>query len=124
MIEIKLANEDAKKEISEKFSYKASPLVNIYTAKENGKYLGACGFEKEGGRGKIVFSGVEDDSLKMIEDGLLRASLSYFYECGVKTVSCGSCVEPIMLKRLGFREKDGLYILDLENSFLTKGCCK
>lgn len=122
MIEIKLADDETIKEICEKRSVTVSQGLCVYVAKERGNVLGCCGFRFNKGAGEIAFADVEEPSLIMIEDGLLRAALFFMYEKGVLKAECGGNVEPKMLTRLGFKFCDGKYILDLTHSFLTAGC--
>lgn len=123
MIEMKLANSSTITEVCNKFNIEETPRLQIYVAKEKDEILGYCGFEIEKEEGRIVFANVTDSSLMMIEDGLIRAALALmFYDRGVKTAVNNGNVEAPMLTRLGFKNEDNMLKLNLEDSFLTKGC--
>lgn len=122
MIEIKLANDETIKQICNKRNLAVKQELNVYVAKERGNVLGCCGFRYNEDVGDIVFADVEEPSLLMIEDGLLRAALFFMYEKGVLKAECGDNVESKLLTRLGFKFCDSKYILDLTHSFLTADC--
>lgn len=123
MIEIKLAPQQKIEEICARLGIAATPGLRVYAATEKGEPLGCCGFEMRGDNGSLSFTSMEDASLALIEDGLLRSTLSFMFESGVETVACKGGVPAKMLTRLGFKDRDGEYFLDLNNSFLTQGCC-
>lgn len=126
MIEIKLMKPQHIGEICGQLGVKMTPELQVYDATSKGEPLGCCGFEMDGSNGVLVFTHMESDGLAPIEDGLLRSSLSLMFESGVATVTCNigvPCAVPEkMLKALGFKQKDKLYSLNLNNSFLTQGC--
>jgi hypothetical protein len=123
VIEIKLAPQQQIMSICKKLAIEAAPGLRVYAATENGKPLGCCGFEMSGDKGTLCFTAMEDASLSPIEDGLLRSALSLMFESGVATVDCKGGVPAKMLVRLGFKGKNGVYSLNLNESFLTRGCC-
>lgn len=122
MIEIKFASDNEIKKICDKIGTGYRPELKVYAAVEAGKQLGGCGFFVDSDTGTLVFTFMNEDGLQMIEDGLLRASLSYMYENGAEKAVCSGEVSERMLRRLGFTELDGLMTLDLLHSFLTQGC--
>lgn len=122
MIEIKLADNGTITEICNKRGVAVSHGLCVYVAKERGEMLGCCGFRFDKDAGEIVFADVEDQSLIMIEDGLLRAALFFMFEKGVLKAECINNVETKMLTGLGFKLCGAKYILDLAHSFLTAGC--
>lgn len=122
MIEIKFASDEIKEEICSRLKLKNTPELKIYAAKDKDEELGYCGFEVHGKNGQIVFTSMSGEGFEMIEDGLLRSSLAYMYDSFVEIVTCKENVEPLMLRRLGFKEKDGAYELILSKSFLAMGC--
>lgn len=123
MIEIKLAASERIAEICEKLGVENDPALSVYVATENGQVLGCCGFKMDGSIGELCFTSIEDPSLAPIEDGLLRSALALMLDSGVETAYCKGGVPAKMLKRLGFKEKDGVYLLELNNSFLTQASC-
>ncbi len=122
MIEIKLVTAQKIDDICASLKIEQTGALQVYAAYEKGEELGFCGFEKNAGDGVLLFTSLADVSLKPIEDGLLRSTLAYMFDAGVKIVTCRGGVEQKMLKRLGFVEKDGVNTLSLSNSFLTQGC--
>lgn len=122
MIEIKFVPNDVKDKICSSLNVKSTPELKIYVAKDKDEVLGCCGFEIHGKIGQIDFTSKNGENFGMIEDGLLRASLAYMYDRFVETAVCDGNVEPKMLKRLGFNEKEGRFELLLSKSFLSSGC--
>lgn len=122
MIEIKIASPEIKEKICSRMNFKGAPELKIYAAKDKDEEIGCCGFEIHGKNGRIVFTSMNGEGLGMIEDGLLRSSLAYMYDSFVETAACDGSIEPTMLKRLGFKEKNGTYELVLSKSFLAMGC--
>jgi hypothetical protein len=122
MIEIKLAPEEKIEEICEKLGIAKTEGLYVYAAMERDEPLGCCGFAFSGSEGELRFTSIEGAGLAMIEDGLLRSSLSMMFEHGVEFVICEGSVRAVMLKRLGFNEAEGVYSLELKDSFLTHGC--
>lgn len=124
MIEIKFAPDGEKEKICSRLDIKSTPGLKIYVAKDKGEELGCCGFEIKGKSGQIDFASKIGENFGMVEDGLLRASLAYMYDRFVEIVTCCGSVEPKMLKRIGFNEKDGGYELLMSKSFLAAdGLC-
>lgn len=122
MIEIKFMSQDKVRDICKKAGVEYYDSIKVYAAVEAGKALGSCGFSLDRKTGVLVFTFMEEDGLAPIEDGLLRASLSYMYENGVETAICNGNIAKQMLRRLGFKEQGELMKLDLLHSFLTAGC--
>lgn len=123
MIEIKLASKEKIIEICDKHNLKFDSELQIYVAAINGETLGFCGFKYRGEEGEIVFCVMNDEKSFLIEDGLLRSSLSLMYEAGVAKVKCHGGVAEKSLLYVGFKQNDGVYVLDLNESFLTQSCC-
>lgn len=122
MIEIKFAAQNELKEICKRLEIEFLEGLKVYAAVEAGNPLGGCGFYVNGKQGTLAFTYMNENGLEPIEDGLLRASLSYMFENGVETAVSKGNISEKMLRRLGFKEKDGIYVLDLLHSFLTAGC--
>jgi hypothetical protein len=122
MIEIKLAVPQKIDEICLSLKIEHTQGLQVYVACEKGEELGSCGFEMLSGVGTLLFTSMSSANLALIEDGLIRSTLALMFESGVEDVTCGVGVDPKMLKRLGFKEKDGVYALSLSHSFLTQVC--
>lgn len=122
MIEIKFAAQNEVKEICRRLKAEYIEGLKVYVAVEAGNPLGGCGFYIDGKEGTLAFTYMNEAGLEPIEDGLLRASLSYMYENGVETAVSKGNISEKMLRRLGFKEKNDVYVLDLLHSFLTAGC--
>jgi len=122
LIEIKFAGINEVKEICHRLNVEYTEGLKVYAAVEAGNPLGGCGFYVDGKQGTLAFTYMNEAGLDPIEDGLLRASLSYMFENGVETAISKGNISEKMLRRLGFREKDGVYVLDLLHRFLTAGC--
>ena len=124
MIEIILATPEKIDEICSNLKFESKPSLKIYAAYENDKdkELGCCGFELNGKIGRLYFTEIREVNLKFIEDGLLRSTLALMYDSGVEIVTCNGGVDLKILKKLGFKEKDGEFSLSLNDSFLTRNC--
>lgn len=123
MIEIKLIPKEKITEFCAQNDLAYSPALKIYAATEKGEPLGCCGFAYSGAEGELLFTSMAGPGLAPIEDGIVRSTLSYMLESGVKSASCRGGVPERQLRVLGFKEKDGVYKLDLTDSFLTRGEC-
>lgn len=122
MIEIKFIPDAGVCNLCRELNIEYKTGMKVYAAAQGNEKIGQCGFYIEGDKGVLSFTAMNGGGLEPIEDGLLRASLSYMYENGAANALCGGGVPGKMLKRLGFKENNGVFLLDLAHSFLTSGC--
>lgn len=83
--------------------------------------IGVCTFIMRGGVNRIEYlreaEGICDEEAMII---MARTVMNFMYRCEVDTVSVSTDgVSAHMIKKLGFREKDGEYTIDLKKFYIS-----
>ena len=94
--------------------------LSAYMAFEEASLLGVCIFSINGTNGKIVLCDTQGQKLLHIEDGFVRAILSYMMKHKVHEVTCNAAIEKSILTNLGFTPLDESWKLSLDGYSFKK----
>ncbi len=83
--------------------------------------IGVCTFTMRGGVNRIEYlreaEGIDDEEAMII---MARTVMNFIYRCEADTVSVSTDgVSSHMIKKLGFREKDGEYTINLKKFYIS-----
>ena len=83
--------------------------------------IGVCTFIMRGGVNRIEYlreaEGVDDEEAMII---MARTVMNFMYRCEAEDVTVNEAgVTPHMIKKLGFREKDGEYTINLKKFYIS-----
>lgn len=131
MIEIKLADQSAADKLCKTHGIDQTANIMAYLMADSSseENLGFCLFYIDGEKGSLLLLKVDEEGL-LLSDGLLRATLSLMLDRGVNAVKTevglmGAGEEKrtaLLLKRLQFEQKDGIWSLELTENYF-KGHC-
>ncbi len=85
---------------------------------ENGVLLGICQISLKDGENEIktlaYAPGTHDTEAMII---MARAAMNFMYRCEVKKVRIFSGTDTDLIRSLGFKERDGEFVIDLEEFY-------
>ncbi len=85
---------------------------------KSGKLLGLCQISLRDGENEIrtlVRAPGTDDTEAMII--MARAAMNFMYRCEVHEVRISPSTDPALIRELGFRQRDGEYVIDLDEFY-------
>lgn len=121
MIAIGLVDEDSVlQSICLKRGVPYSPDLFAYLAFDDDKLIGVCIFSINNNIGKILLCDTLGKKLGYIEDGFIRAILSYMIKHKVSEAICEANMDKIILSNLGFSNIDGAWKVSLDGYSFKK----
>lgn len=128
MIEIQLSNYENAKAICVQNNIEYYSNMLLYTARDTNvndkaeSVLGYCLFEIEDDLSQILKLNINSQDMFLIADGILRTTINFLLDHGIKKAIYKGSKYLIFFKKLGFKEQEGLYLLDIcEDIFKSCG---
>ena len=119
MIEIKLSEKEMVKIKCVQNNIEYNENVMLYSAKdsyiedETKSELGYCLFEIKGDRSQIFKVNIISQDMLFIADSVLRTTINFLLDHGIKLATYERSEYLSFLKRLGFIEQDGSFTLNI-----------